>query len=122
MGNYYCEVVIISHYSVPQTRHRPSRICPLFPECFPPFGHIGNLFSLTKIFSLRLDGTEFEPLQDYHIRHSQSLVMGKLVQQHKENGKEMVKDNASIISAVAQLILKNVPGHTLLAHYTKIDS
>ncbi len=92
----------------------------------PPH-HVGlwntaSLISLTKIFNLRLDGTEFEPLQDYHIRHSQSLVMEKLVQQHKENGKEMVKDNASIISAVAQLILEKVPGHTMIAHYTKIDS
>jgi len=48
--------------------------------------------------------------------------MEKFVQQHKENRKKMVKDNASIISAVAQLILKNVPGHTMLAHYTKIGS
>ena len=77
---------------------------------------------MTKIFNLRLDGIEFEPLQDYHVRHSQSLVMEKLVRQYKENGKKMIKDNASIISAVAQLILKNVPGHTMLAHYTKIGS
>jgi SAM-dependent methyltransferase len=92
----------------------------------PPH-HVGlwnttSLISLTKIFNLRLDGIEFEPLQDYHVKYSQSLVMGKLVQQYQENGKKMIKDNAPIISAVAQLILKNVAGHTILAHYTKTDS
>jgi len=77
---------------------------------------------MTKIFSLRLNGTKFKPLQDYHVKHSQSLVMEKFVRQHKENGGKMTENNAPIISAVAQLILKNVPGHTLLAHYAKIGS
>ena len=46
--------------------------------------------SMTKIFSLRLSGTEFKPLQEYHIKHRQSLVMEKLVQQYKENGRKMI--------------------------------
>ena len=81
---------------------------------------ISSLIGVTKVFPLRLDGIEIEPLQDYHREWAQSILERRLIQQWRKTGEEMVKYNRAVVTTVAQLIFENAPGHTILVHYTKM--
>lgn len=90
----------------------------------PPH-HMGlwnmNAFiNLCNFFRLKLEGIELEPLQPYHLKYNHSLVRKRLVQEYGEKGKAMIDRNKELVAAVSQTIIKHIPGHTLLAHYTKI--
>ena len=81
---------------------------------------ISSLIGVTKVFPLRLDGIEIEPLQAYHREWAQSILERRLIQQWRKTGEEMVKYNRAVVTTVAQLIFENAPGHTILVHYTKM--
>ncbi|MDD2733784.1 MAG: class I SAM-dependent methyltransferase [Desulfuromonadaceae bacterium] len=109
--------------SVPNNDALMFRLPEMLPINAPPH-HMGlwginALLSLTKFFPLRLDTLEHEPLQSYHVDFSKQVIKEKLFK--KEGGtREALFGCETLISEVMELILENIPGHTVMAYYTKL--
>jgi SAM-dependent methyltransferase len=109
--------------SVPNNDALMFRLPELLPINAPPH-HMGlwginALLSLSKIFPLRLDAVEHEPLQPYHVDFSKQLIKEKLLEKGHFTA-ETLSGCDTLTSEVMELVLKNIPGHTIIAYYTKL--
>jgi len=80
---------------------------------------INALLSLSKIFPLRLDAVEHEPLQAYHTDFSKQLIRDKLAQRG-DSKRAVLPECDALTSEMMELVLEKIPGHTIIAYYTKL--
>jgi SAM-dependent methyltransferase len=81
--------------------------------------NINALIALARLFELRIDGIELEPLQPYHADYSIGLAMKNMIREYGEKEHAVIARNEDLVRKTALSVLKQVPGQTILAHYTK---
>jgi SAM-dependent methyltransferase len=81
-----------------------------------------SLINLCRFFPLRLDGIEFEPVQPYHEDIHMDIVKYYLSKKNIDYGLLSPEYLNQCFSEIVKLFTDNIPGHTLLAHYTKIEN
>jgi SAM-dependent methyltransferase len=92
----------------------------------PPH-HVGlwdqnSLVSLTGFFPLQLQKLVAEPLQLYH-RESAQYILDRLLQSiYGVQVNKMLNQYKPIVRMVSQAILQRIPGHTLVACYSKNET
>jgi SAM-dependent methyltransferase len=77
------------------------------------------MVSLGFLFEMQLEKLEFEPLQSYHRDYSTSLVMGLLRLKRESENRRGESLPEAVVCEVAEAVLEQVPGHTLLAVFRK---
>jgi SAM-dependent methyltransferase len=109
--------------SVPNNDALMFRLQNLSPLNSPPhhmgLWEINSLISLADILPLSLKSVEYEPLQPYHFADCKELIRQRLVENEHCAWSDLAECEP-VTSKVMELVLENIPGHTIMVVYTKL--